>query len=124
MYFLLLIREIASWVPGDAQSHGGCIWAQHTPRSFLCSLLIGLAPLCENMPSGKANKPGDVVRAKNGKTIQVRRWNTASLAGWSWGIPRSWVNTPCMGAALGLRVGKGAFITGSFLCSQKDLWEL
>ncbi|XP_044536005.1 cytosol aminopeptidase [Gracilinanus agilis] len=33
--------------------------------------LIGLAPLCENMPSGKANKPGDVVTAKNGKTIQV-----------------------------------------------------
>lgn len=34
-------------------------------------LISGLAPLCENMPSGKANKPGDVVRAKNGKTIQV-----------------------------------------------------
>uniref|UniRef100_A0A2K5QTI1 Cytosol aminopeptidase n=1 Tax=Cebus imitator TaxID=2715852 RepID=A0A2K5QTI1_CEBIM len=33
--------------------------------------IIGLAPLCENMPSGKANKPGDVVRARNGKTIQV-----------------------------------------------------
>ncbi|XP_062492417.1 cytosol aminopeptidase [Pezoporus occidentalis] len=33
--------------------------------------IIGVAPLCENMPSGKANKPGDVVRAKNGKTIQV-----------------------------------------------------
>ncbi|XP_038608987.1 cytosol aminopeptidase [Tachyglossus aculeatus] len=33
--------------------------------------LVGLAALCENMPSGKANKPGDVVRAKNGKTIQV-----------------------------------------------------
>uniref|UniRef100_A0AAZ3P723 Cytosol aminopeptidase domain-containing protein n=1 Tax=Oncorhynchus tshawytscha TaxID=74940 RepID=A0AAZ3P723_ONCTS len=33
--------------------------------------IIGLAPLCENMPSGKANKPGDVVTAKNGKTIQV-----------------------------------------------------
>ncbi|XP_006872555.1 PREDICTED: cytosol aminopeptidase [Chrysochloris asiatica] len=33
--------------------------------------IIGLAPLCENMPSGKANKPGDVVSAKNGKTIQV-----------------------------------------------------
>ncbi|XP_068133801.1 cytosol aminopeptidase [Hyperolius riggenbachi] len=33
--------------------------------------LIGLAPLCENMPSGRANKPGDVVRARNGKTIQV-----------------------------------------------------
>ncbi|RUS84194.1 hypothetical protein EGW08_008034 [Elysia chlorotica] len=30
-----------------------------------------LIPLCENMPSGKANKPGDVVTAMNGKTIQV-----------------------------------------------------
>ncbi|CAM9472250.1 unnamed protein product [Lampetra planeri] len=33
--------------------------------------IIGLVPLCENMPSGKATKPGDVVVAKNGKTIQV-----------------------------------------------------
>ncbi|KAM4810284.1 cytosol aminopeptidase [Rhinophrynus dorsalis] len=33
--------------------------------------IIGLAPLCENMPSGRANKPGDVVKAQNGKTIQV-----------------------------------------------------
>ena len=39
-------------------------------------LSIGLAPLCENMPSGKANKPGDVVRARNGKTIQVREGTT------------------------------------------------
>ncbi|XP_059148773.1 cytosol aminopeptidase-like isoform X2 [Physella acuta] len=31
----------------------------------------GLVPLCENMPSGKATKPGDVVTAMNGKTIQV-----------------------------------------------------
>eukprot|EP00106_Octopus_bimaculoides_P013588 XP_014781030.1 PREDICTED: uncharacterized protein LOC106876828 [Octopus bimaculoides] len=28
-------------------------------------------PLCENMPGGKATKPGDVVTAMNGKTIQV-----------------------------------------------------
>lgn len=28
-------------------------------------------PLCENMPSGKAIKPGDVVRAMNGKTIEI-----------------------------------------------------
>lgn len=27
--------------------------------------------MCENMPSGKATKPGDVVTARNGKTIQV-----------------------------------------------------
>uniref|UniRef100_A0A2I3HY58 Cytosol aminopeptidase n=1 Tax=Nomascus leucogenys TaxID=61853 RepID=A0A2I3HY58_NOMLE len=33
--------------------------------------IIGLARLCENMPCGKASKLGDVVRAGNGKTIQV-----------------------------------------------------
>ncbi|XP_046911850.2 cytosol aminopeptidase isoform X1 [Dermatophagoides farinae] len=33
--------------------------------------IIGLMPLCENLPSGRANKPGDVVTAMNGKTIQV-----------------------------------------------------
>lgn len=34
-------------------------------------LRTGLIPLTENMPSGKATKPGDVVTAMNGKTIQV-----------------------------------------------------
>jgi len=33
--------------------------------------IIGLTPLCENLPSGRANKPGDVVTAMNGKTIQI-----------------------------------------------------
>ena len=33
--------------------------------------LVGLTPLCENMPSGCAVKPGDVVTAMNGKTIEV-----------------------------------------------------
>lgn len=28
-------------------------------------------PLTENMPNGSATKPGDVVVASNGKTIQV-----------------------------------------------------
>ncbi|XP_074643882.1 cytosol aminopeptidase-like isoform X2 [Tubulanus polymorphus] len=31
----------------------------------------GYIPLCENMPGGNAVKPGDVVKAKNGKTIQI-----------------------------------------------------
>ena len=34
--------------------------------------LIVLVPLTENMPGGKATKPGDVVTAMNGTTIQVR----------------------------------------------------
>lgn len=33
--------------------------------------VVALAPLCENLPSGTANKPGDVVFAMNGKSIQV-----------------------------------------------------
>ncbi len=33
--------------------------------------LLGVVPLCENMISGKAQHPGDIVRAYNGKTIQI-----------------------------------------------------
>ena len=33
--------------------------------------VVALVPLCENMPSGNAVKPGDVVTAMNGKTIEV-----------------------------------------------------
>lgn len=33
--------------------------------------LVGLIPLTENMPSGTATKPGDVVYAMNGKSIIV-----------------------------------------------------
>ncbi|HWH74852.1 MAG TPA: leucyl aminopeptidase [Methylibium sp.] len=33
--------------------------------------VIGLIPTCENMPSGRAIKPGDVVTSMSGKTIEV-----------------------------------------------------
>lgn len=33
--------------------------------------LIGLMPLAENMPSGKATKPGDIVTSRKGKTIEI-----------------------------------------------------
>jgi leucyl aminopeptidase len=33
--------------------------------------LIGLVPSCENMPSGTATKPGDVVTSLSGQTIEV-----------------------------------------------------
>lgn len=33
--------------------------------------VVGLIAACENMPSGKAIKPGDIVKAYNGKTIEV-----------------------------------------------------
>jgi leucyl aminopeptidase len=33
--------------------------------------VLGIAPLTENMPGGSALRPGDVLRARNGKTIEV-----------------------------------------------------
>jgi leucyl aminopeptidase len=33
--------------------------------------LVGLIPTCENMPSGTATKPGDVVTSMSGQTIEV-----------------------------------------------------
>ena len=33
--------------------------------------LIGLAPLAENMPSGRSYKPGDIIRTMSGKTVEV-----------------------------------------------------
>jgi len=33
--------------------------------------LIGIVPACENMPSGHATKPGDIVRSMSGRTIEV-----------------------------------------------------
>jgi leucyl aminopeptidase len=33
--------------------------------------LIGVIPACENMPSGRAAKPGDVVKSLSGQTIEI-----------------------------------------------------
>jgi leucyl aminopeptidase len=33
--------------------------------------VVGLVATCENMPDGKALKPGDVIRAMNGTTIEI-----------------------------------------------------
>ncbi|MEW6705505.1 MAG: leucyl aminopeptidase [Pseudomonadota bacterium] len=33
--------------------------------------LVGLIPACENMPSGRATKPGDVVTSLSGQTIEI-----------------------------------------------------
>jgi len=33
--------------------------------------IVGLIPLAENMPSGKAVKPGDIITSRKGKTIEI-----------------------------------------------------
>lgn len=40
-------------------------------RAKLPIRVVGLVPSTENMPGGSANKPGDVLTAMNGKTIEV-----------------------------------------------------
>jgi leucyl aminopeptidase len=33
--------------------------------------VIGVIPSCENLPSGRANKPGDIVKSMSGQTIEI-----------------------------------------------------
>src|SRR5690242_562329 len=33
--------------------------------------LVGLIPACENMPSGHATKPGDIVKSMSGQTVEI-----------------------------------------------------
>ncbi|MBI4353044.1 MAG: leucyl aminopeptidase [Candidatus Omnitrophica bacterium] len=33
--------------------------------------VVGLTPLCENMPGSTAQRPGDIIRCLNGKTVEV-----------------------------------------------------
>ncbi|XP_067352824.1 cytosol aminopeptidase isoform X1 [Channa argus] len=89
--------------------------------------IIGLAPLCENMPSGKATKPGDVVMAKNGKTIQVDNTDAegrliladALCYGHTFN-PRAIVNVATLTGAMDVALGSAA--AGVFTNSDW-LWE-
>jgi leucyl aminopeptidase len=33
--------------------------------------VVGLVPACENMPSGRATKPGDIVKSMSGQTVEI-----------------------------------------------------
>jgi len=33
--------------------------------------VIGVIPTCENMPSGRASRPGDIVKSMSGQTIEI-----------------------------------------------------
>ena len=33
--------------------------------------VVGIAPVCENMPGSTAQRPGDIIRCHNGKTVEV-----------------------------------------------------
>jgi leucyl aminopeptidase len=54
---------------GGAASVFGAIEALATSGAKLN--VVGVVPSCENMPSGRATKPGDIVTSMSGKTIEV-----------------------------------------------------
>uniref|UniRef100_A0A8D0B9K4 Cytosol aminopeptidase n=1 Tax=Salvator merianae TaxID=96440 RepID=A0A8D0B9K4_SALMN len=90
--------------------------------------LIGLTPLCENLPSGKANKPGDVVKAKNGKTIQVDNTDAEGRLVLADALcyahnfnPKAIVDAATLTGAMDTALGSAA--TGVFTNSHK-LWNL
>uniref|UniRef100_A0ABM5GHN9 Cytosol aminopeptidase n=1 Tax=Pogona vitticeps TaxID=103695 RepID=A0ABM5GHN9_9SAUR len=89
--------------------------------------IIGLTPLCENLPSGKANKPGDVVRAMNGKTIQVDNTDAEGRLVLADALcyahsfnPRAIVDAATLTGAMDVALGSAA--TGVFTNSDK-LWN-
>ncbi|XP_032881904.1 cytosol aminopeptidase isoform X2 [Amblyraja radiata] len=89
--------------------------------------IIGLAPLCENMVNGRANKPGDVVRAKNGKTIQVDNTDAEGRLVLADALcyahnfnPKAVVNAATLTGAMDVALGSAA--TGVFTNSDW-LWE-
>jgi leucyl aminopeptidase len=54
---------------GGAASVFGAIGALATLGAKIN--VVGVVPACENMPSGRATKPGDIVTSMSGKTIEV-----------------------------------------------------
>ncbi|XP_054855292.1 cytosol aminopeptidase isoform X2 [Eublepharis macularius] len=89
--------------------------------------LIGLAPLCENLPSGKANKPGDVVKARNGKTIQIDNTDAegrlvlADALDYAHSFnPRAIIDAATLTGAMDVALGSAA--TGVFTNSHQ-LWN-
>jgi leucyl aminopeptidase len=60
------------WMKFDMSGAGGVMGAMETiGRLKLPINVVGLVGSTTNMPSGTAVKPGDVVRASNGKTIEI-----------------------------------------------------
>ncbi|XP_076041507.1 cytosol aminopeptidase-like isoform X3 [Oratosquilla oratoria] len=88
----------------------------------------GFIPLCENMPSGRAIKPGDVVIASNGKSIQVDNTDAEgrliladALHYASQFEPRAMIDMATLTGAVAVALGSGA--AGAFSNSH-PLWEL
>jgi len=65
-------REGMEDMKGDMAGGAAVLGAMRAVATLGLPLhVVGMVPATENLPSGKAYKPGDVVRAMNGTTIEV-----------------------------------------------------
>lgn len=89
--------------------------------------VIGLTPLTENMPSGKATKPSDVVFASNGKSIEIDNTDAEgrliladALVYADEFTPHTVIDIATLTGAMGVALGQ--HYTGSFVRSD-ELWQ-
>lgn len=67
-----LKRETLEWMKSDMAGGAAVIAAIKTlPQLRAPVRVIGVVAAVENMPGGRSAKPGDIVRAMNGKTIEI-----------------------------------------------------
>ena len=90
--------------------------------------VVGVAALTENLPSGKATKPGDVVIAMNGKSIQVDNTDAEGRLVLADALhyvhryePQAIVDLATLTGAMNVALGSGA--TGVFSTSA-HYWKL
>lgn len=88
----------------------------------------GFIPLTENLPSGKATKPGDVVFAMNGKSIQVDNTDAEGRLILADALcyaqkfnPKAIVDVATLTGAMMIALGAGA--SGVF-SNDNDLWKI
>jgi aminopeptidase len=89
--------------------------------------IVGLAFMCENMPSGRAVKPGDVIRAMNKKSIEIDNTDAEgrliladALCYASEKKPRIIVDCATLTGAIVIALGNHA--SGVFT-SSNELWQ-
>lgn len=87
--------------------------------------VIGLAPCTENLPSGRALKPGDVLRAMNGKTAEIissdaegRLILADALAYADRYQPQAVIDLATLTGAIGIALGKQA---AGLFANREDL---
>jgi len=91
--------------------------------------IVGIVPACENMPSGRAQKPGDVVRTQSGKSIEVINTDAEGRLILADGIeyarrefePDALIDVATLTGACVIALGEGV---AGFWTDEEDLAEL